>query len=307
MRRTNSPGFSLIELLVVIAILALLIGILLPAVQRVRETAIRFTSMNNLKQIGLGIQGYAAVYSDKLPRIKDATGPDPSGLYNGRDYQPIYLEILPHLDQSLADGRATTSDLTEKEYPHRKLFVSPGDPTYTFAKIDDAPVSYVYNSFAYVGTPSLVNTFADGTSNTIAFVERYFRAREFNTSFPRSYALFSYRVVNSNIQGYNGPGNTNPQWNVGGLFRPCFADEGQQTSVIPVTVDSVTRPSVPGQTFQVKPDVEEAWTAIPQTPFSAGLPTLFFDGSVRTISPKVKETVFWGAVTPAGGEVAGDL
>src|SRR5262249_1370369 len=99
-------GFTLIELLVVIAILAVLVGLLLPAVQKVREAAARAQCLNNLKQIALAAHNYHGDHG-QLPvgaRLPVYVGDRPTGGTN------LWVELLPYVEQDNLSRKWDCSD-----------------------------------------------------------------------------------------------------------------------------------------------------------------------------------------------------
>jgi prepilin-type N-terminal cleavage/methylation domain-containing protein len=292
MRQIRS-GFTLIELLVVIAIIAILIGLLLPAVQKVREAAARIQSTNNLKQIGLAIHGYHDAIQYLPPAFVDWDS----------DYNPTWYNragsthyfILPYMEQDnlakigppfyfwqIYTNHAVKPYLnpSDASSPSTGLFTDPGYGNYgvTGYAANFQSLGYFLNDAT--NKVMRIGSVSDGLSNTIFMAEKLTVC--LNTAYannhygdPRYYNIWAY-------------GRTSwPEWN------PVFAYQ-------------ITGP---GSKFQVQPTAQGGnATCDPRyatAPRAAGILVGLGDGSVRMVSSGITPQTWWAACTPDQGEVLG--
>jgi prepilin-type N-terminal cleavage/methylation domain-containing protein len=253
--RRSRAGFTLIELLVVIAIIAVLIGLLLPAVQKVREAAARTQSSNNLKQIVLAVHNRCSVTSQPMPPAY--------GAYDGVALKAsVFYHVLPYIEQD--NIYRTYLSNPDKGVPQVgvsiKTFNAPLDPTNPGA---DSHTSYSSNAAVLGitdgGSVRLTDlTNGKGTTNTILFMERFA-----STGIP---AANNHRWPHTNAGGNN-------------LYSGYITTRG-----------NVPSPNFSGNPTDAAANDANAATSTATAFSAAGLQVGLGDGSVRSISVSVTAT-----------------
>lgn len=284
-------AFTLIELIMVVAIIAVLIGLLLPAIQKVREAAARTRTTNQMRQIGLALHSYLSANGDQLPGYATL---GPLTTNNAVRNRVPFVVLLPYIDDKAVVYRAGTR--------HYRCYVNSGDMSYEAHPYSstvpedvnsqpDGATSFCANALVFESQRRLAIHITDGLSATIVFSEHYARCGDQN------YLKFQTECIFSAAPHANNLPPTPFLWpyDQPTARRPTFADYWYAD----ITPMSPNRSTIPP--FQIAPRVQDCDARIPQTPHSA-LTVVMADGSTRSLSRNIPPDAFWAAVTPAGGE-----
>jgi hypothetical protein len=288
-------------LLVVIAIIAILIGLLLPAVQKVREAAARTRCANNQKQMVLAIHNFHTTY-DKLPPAWwwDPNAPGmccptwvtPSGNLAG-GAGSFHFFLLPYLEQNnlFVQGQGSSSQRSPAWQQVVKGFICPSDFTSgTWPKGNGADTNnangprpafgscnYAGNVWVFTPTPaSIIQAIPDGTSNTVVLCEIYQNCN--NRGDGPAWAW---------IEPWQGPPSTDVA-----MFGCPSSGYG-----------SCRDYNQGGTAFQLAPTLTGCIYTTIQTPHRSGMLVALGDGSVRSVSAGVSTHTWELACYPRDGAV----
>jgi prepilin-type N-terminal cleavage/methylation domain-containing protein len=318
--RTNRRAFTLVELLVVTAIIAVLVGLVLTAIQTARIEAARAQSRNNLRNIGTATQQYNDV-KNALPIAVGWSGAsgEPKDLESDGS---AFFHILPYLGQQALyestldwiggmfgewDGPAWYWEVYYPYYGYSsnihmgvfayyatnldskvpvKILIAQADPTHSGS---DNFISYVANRDAMDGKRS-VSTIVDGSTSTMLYAEAY----------SSCYGTYSSPYFNRETS-LSAMTDTYPDYKIYGYKGPTFGrDEGYHQHN-PQTGQYTWK--APSDTFQNRPSVRNCNPRMPQSLASSSILVGMADGSVRSVASGVSFSSWSAAITPESGEV----
>ncbi|MGL6076361.1 MAG: DUF1559 domain-containing protein [Fimbriiglobus sp.] len=297
-------GRSILEVLIVVAILGILIGLLLAGIQKMREASLRTQTKNNLRQMMMGYASHSSKHGDKVSGLPDSDPNKTVYRNSGSIFNHIRLELF---GKSNLPNNPTKGELTSYTTPSIRIFHSPADPSIGVKSMSSSQgkISYAANMMAFDKAITYPVSIPDGTANTIAIAEKYWWVSMLwsGDSVTRHTCYHDYQEIL--------PGVAMSFAN----RRATFADFGS-ADIVPTYEKSTGELIIDthfqdmplkSKTFEVRPLYTNTWCDRLQTPFAAGLPVAMFDGSVRILSPSIEPKIFWGLVTPAGGEIVWDF